>query len=259
MIMTKFRKITTFGIVIIILVVVGFSVWFFNTTKKITTYEECVKAGWLVRSISIYDGFELFGTKYECVLWGGKSFVKQENDKVKLEIAKTIKNQKIQDDKVLSGVETSVARDFKSCASAGYPISPHETWGEIYRICKVPSGKTFQEEISVFLKTERGIEIATPTNGQEVFDIVMLRGSIEDARFMQNIWISVWKRDGEYSGYSEGNMLIPVSSGASFETELTFPFGAGQYDVIISAPAIEEHSGDDMTIFKVEIISINKL
>ncbi len=33
----------------------------------------------MVRSRGIYDGFELFGTKYECVLWGGKNFEKYED------------------------------------------------------------------------------------------------------------------------------------------------------------------------------------
>ena len=88
--MTKFGKLTTFGIVIAVLAVAGFSVWFFNTTKKITTYDECIKAGLLVRSRGVYDGFERFGTTYECVLWGGKSFEKygvheaQKEQKLKL-------------------------------------------------------------------------------------------------------------------------------------------------------------------------------
>jgi|GEM_PF-1274050 len=40
---------------------------------KITTFEECEEAGWLVRSIRVYDGY---GQK-ECLLWSGKSFVKE--------------------------------------------------------------------------------------------------------------------------------------------------------------------------------------
>jgi len=65
-------------IVIAVSIIAGFSVWFFNTTKKITTYEECIKAGWLIRSRSISDGLPLFPNKYECILWSGKSFVKEE-------------------------------------------------------------------------------------------------------------------------------------------------------------------------------------
>ena len=42
---------------------------------KITTFEECEKAGWLVRSITVYDGYGPIGK--ECVLWSGKSFVKE--------------------------------------------------------------------------------------------------------------------------------------------------------------------------------------
>jgi len=42
---------------------------------KITTFEECEKAGWLVRSIRMYDGNSPIET--ECVLWSGKSFVKE--------------------------------------------------------------------------------------------------------------------------------------------------------------------------------------
>lgn len=72
-------KFTTLGIVIVIFLIAIFSVWFFNATKKITTYEECMGAGWLVRSRSISDGTDLFPNKYECILWGGKSFEKQES------------------------------------------------------------------------------------------------------------------------------------------------------------------------------------
>lgn len=42
---------------------------------KITTFEECEKAGWLVRSITVYDGYDPI--EKECVLWSGKSFVKE--------------------------------------------------------------------------------------------------------------------------------------------------------------------------------------
>ncbi|KAB2944923.1 MAG: hypothetical protein MPEBLZ_02968 [Candidatus Methanoperedens nitroreducens] len=42
---------------------------------KITTFEECEKAGLLVRSIRVYDGNGPI--EAECVLWGGESFVKE--------------------------------------------------------------------------------------------------------------------------------------------------------------------------------------
>jgi len=42
---------------------------------KITTFEECEKAGLLVRSIRVYDGNGPI--EAECVLWGGKSFIKE--------------------------------------------------------------------------------------------------------------------------------------------------------------------------------------
>ncbi|MFZ3384446.1 MAG: S-layer protein domain-containing protein [Candidatus Methanoperedens sp.] len=44
---------------------------------KITTFEECEKAGLLVRSIRVYDGNSPI--EAECVLWGGKSFVKEKS------------------------------------------------------------------------------------------------------------------------------------------------------------------------------------
>jgi len=41
-------------------------------SAKITTFEECEKAGWLVDRITNYDGYDA-----KCVLWNGKIFVKQ--------------------------------------------------------------------------------------------------------------------------------------------------------------------------------------
>lgn len=43
-------------------------------SARITTFEECKNAGWLVRSIKVYDGAGL--VEQECFLWFGKSFVK---------------------------------------------------------------------------------------------------------------------------------------------------------------------------------------
>ena len=58
---------------------------------KITTFEECENAGWLVRSITVYDGFGPI--EKECMLWNGKIFEKlrthelTENQKTAVEIA----------------------------------------------------------------------------------------------------------------------------------------------------------------------------
>jgi len=43
-----------------------------SESAKITTFEECEKAGWLVDRITNYDGYNA-----KCVLWNGKIFVKQ--------------------------------------------------------------------------------------------------------------------------------------------------------------------------------------
>lgn len=114
--MTKFGKLTTFGIIIAVLVVTGFSIWFFNTTKKITTYEECTKAGWLVRNKMHYDGFNLFPTKYECVLWGGKKFEKYEK-KQEIQKEKELKIQEVVDmipSNTISGSETQEWKRYTS-------------------------------------------------------------------------------------------------------------------------------------------------
>lgn len=49
-----------------------------SESATIATFEECVKAGWLVRSIKVYDGFGPI--EEECTLWSGKSFVKQRSE-----------------------------------------------------------------------------------------------------------------------------------------------------------------------------------
>ncbi len=56
-------------------------------SSKITTFEECEKAGLLTRSIRIYDGGG--SVEKECFLWIGKSFVKQKTavDQSGLQIA----------------------------------------------------------------------------------------------------------------------------------------------------------------------------
>lgn len=49
-----------------------------SESAAIATFEECVKAGWLVRSIKVYDGFGPI--EEECTLWSGTSFVKQKSE-----------------------------------------------------------------------------------------------------------------------------------------------------------------------------------
>lgn len=49
-----------------------------NKSAKIATFEECAKAGWLVRSIKVYDGFG--PVEAECMLWSGTSFTKQRGE-----------------------------------------------------------------------------------------------------------------------------------------------------------------------------------
>ena len=52
--------------------IVGYS------NANITTFEECENAGWLVRSIKVYDSVDDYGSiEKECTLWSGKQFVKQ--------------------------------------------------------------------------------------------------------------------------------------------------------------------------------------
>ena len=49
-----------------------------NESAKVTNFEECESAGWLVRSITLYDYAEYIPNAIEkkCVLWTGKTFVK---------------------------------------------------------------------------------------------------------------------------------------------------------------------------------------
>lgn len=171
-----------------------------------------------------------------------------------LEIKKDITNREIIKDQ-----ELDIVGDFKSCILAEYPISQSESFGGIYRVCKTPNGKVFQEEISIFLKEQRGIEIITPINGQEVSNTIVLQGTIKNTRFMQNIGVEIWKTDGEYSGYSEGVILIPTPNGELFKTDLAFPFGSGEYDIFITVPTVEEHAGDDLMVHAVEKIHVNSI
>jgi len=68
----KISRSTLFLLVIIVCTLAGI-VGYLNV--KITTFEECEKAGWLVRNITVYEGYGPF--EKECILWTGKSFAKQ--------------------------------------------------------------------------------------------------------------------------------------------------------------------------------------
>lgn len=64
---------------VFILAVSGLLYVAIRESAKIATFEECVKAGWLVRDIKVYDGFGPI--EAECALWSGKSFTKQKSEK----------------------------------------------------------------------------------------------------------------------------------------------------------------------------------
>ena len=74
----KNKKILTIVAVIILLAVVSLNLIIRSESAKITTFKDCERAGWLVRSITVYDGFGDIGRiEKECTLWTGKSFLKQ--------------------------------------------------------------------------------------------------------------------------------------------------------------------------------------
>jgi len=60
------------GLLVVIVLVASLYLGIIIESAKITTFEECEKAGWLVRGIKVYDGFGPI--EKECVLWSGKSF-----------------------------------------------------------------------------------------------------------------------------------------------------------------------------------------
>jgi len=70
------KKILTIVAVLVLLAVASLYLFiserFISESAKITTFEECEKAGWLVRGIKVYDGFGPI--EKECVLWSGKHF-----------------------------------------------------------------------------------------------------------------------------------------------------------------------------------------
>jgi hypothetical protein len=66
-------------IIFLLIFIIGtFAGIFGYLNAKIATFEECEKAGWLVRRITVYDGItaSLPGIEKKCELWSGKSFIK---------------------------------------------------------------------------------------------------------------------------------------------------------------------------------------
>ncbi len=61
---------------IVILAVIIAAVFLVIRVKsdKITIFDECYKAGWLVYRVSFYDSFGLSSLEKDCVLWTGKTF-----------------------------------------------------------------------------------------------------------------------------------------------------------------------------------------
>lgn len=65
--------------ILLIFIFVGIAIY---SCSKITNFEECENAGWLVCSITIYDHFVVYDSskgnvEKKCTLWNGKSFIKQ--------------------------------------------------------------------------------------------------------------------------------------------------------------------------------------
>jgi len=68
------KKILTIVAVLVLLAVASLYL-FISESAKITTFEECEKAGWLVRGVKIYDVYDGSSPiEKECVLWIGKHF-----------------------------------------------------------------------------------------------------------------------------------------------------------------------------------------
>ncbi len=72
------KKIFTVACILILLAIASLYLVIRSESAKITTFEECEKAGWLVSSIRVYDSVGGYcSIEKECMLWSGKSFVKQ--------------------------------------------------------------------------------------------------------------------------------------------------------------------------------------
>ena len=76
--MKKINKILGVGVLLIV-IFVGIVIYL---CSKITNFEECENAGWLVRGIAVYDNFIIYDSskgyvEKKCTLWNGKSFIKQ--------------------------------------------------------------------------------------------------------------------------------------------------------------------------------------
>jgi hypothetical protein len=73
--MSKEKIVLSAGALILIAAISLYVVIVYKSSK-ITTFDECEKAGWLVHRIAIYDGSD--STDKICELWGGKKLTKQE-------------------------------------------------------------------------------------------------------------------------------------------------------------------------------------
>ncbi len=70
------KKILTVVGILILLAIASLYLVIKSENAKITTFEECEKAGWLVRSITVYDS-PAGSPEKKCELWSGKSFIKE--------------------------------------------------------------------------------------------------------------------------------------------------------------------------------------
>lgn len=70
------KKILTVVCILILLAIASLYLVIRSESAKIINFEDCEKAGWLVRDIKVYDG-SAGSPEKKCELWSGKSFVKQ--------------------------------------------------------------------------------------------------------------------------------------------------------------------------------------
>jgi len=114
-------------------------------SSKITIFEECEKAGWLVRSRAVFD----FDTpiEKECVLWNGKRFVKQRETTATeaLRSVLTIANE-------LSGIKSGAVFNFEIIA----PDSRFANFGITKYLDEVRGERIAEEHAVVFREIGEG-------------------------------------------------------------------------------------------------------
>lgn len=69
----KYKIILLTIILVVIAIIASLCLVIRSKSAEIITFDECEKSGWLVRSITLYDGDNLIIEK-ECELWTGRSF-----------------------------------------------------------------------------------------------------------------------------------------------------------------------------------------